>query len=160
MPKLIVLIVGLIGAGLGHLSQLPMGVLLGSFLSVALLQVYNFNADQFSKRTKQAVQMLIGGFIGLSIKPEMLQFIPSLIIPSLIAVLVHLLFALLLSIIYSKIFNISRFSAFVGVIPAGMSEVVLVLDDLKVDSQVIVFMHLFRISMLVTLLPVLIKYFF
>lgn len=160
MRKLMVLIVGFIGASLGALSQLPMGILLGSFISVALLQIMGFNAANYSKKTKQMIQMVIGGFIGLSIKPEMLQYISALIIPSIFAVLVHLLFALLLSLIYAKLFKISRFSAFVGVIPAGMSEVVLVLDDLKVDSQIIIFMHLFRISMLVILLPIIIKFFF
>lgn len=146
------------GAFIGYLLNLPIGILIGSFMAVGVAQVLGLGASPFKKRNRQFVQMAIGGVIGLNMTNDLLPYIVELLIPGIFAAVIHLLFAFLFALILTKYFRFDWATAFCGCIPAGMSEASTTANGVGADVQVVMLMHLFRVSILITFLPLLLSY--
>ena len=158
IPKsFVILTLALCGAGIGHLLKLPMGILIGSFGVIAIAQIYGLNAPPLNKKVKQGIQMVIGGFVGLNINSEILPYFLKLVIPGLMATLAHLIFAFFFAFILTKYLKLDWVTALSGTIPAGMSEVAMVAEEMGADVQTVMLMHLFRLSLIIITLPILIK---
>lgn len=158
--KIKVLLLMSVGSTFGVYFNLPIGAVMGSFLAVAIAQVMGLGANKLNVRAKQAVQMVIGGIAGLNINSGLLHELKALFIPGLLVTISHLIFSLLVALLLQKFLKVDFFSALCGSIPAGMSEITIIADDLNADVQLVALMHLFRVSILVTLLPILITSFF
>lgn len=159
--KKVLLVISLasIGAFIGHITNLPMGVLVGSFIIIAAAKIIGMKASPLPKKYKQMIQMVIGGLVGLNLQPDLSAEFLTLLIPGIVATFAHLLFALLIAFIFSKLFGISRLTAILGSIPAGMSEISNIVDEVEVDKQFVMLMHLFRVSILVLVLPIFLQIF-
>lgn len=145
------------GATLGFLLKLPIGILIGSFLFIGIAQIKGLQAAPMSRKTKQYIQMIIGGFVGLNFNSELLPYIVHLIVPGLIAVVMHLMFALLFSYMVVKLFKLDWVTTLCGSIPAGMSEISTTAAELEADVAIVMLMHLFRLSLLILVLPLIIQ---
>lgn len=156
--ELLIIPIALTGALTGHLLQLPLGILIGSFLFIAFAQVQGAGFKPFSKHIKQGIQMLIGGMVGLSLDHDMLEHIMALLLPGLLVSICHILFACLVGLLLNKLFHIDWLTAICGTIPAGMSEIALVAEEAGADVQTVMLMHLFRVTFIITILPLLVSY--
>lgn len=157
MKRLVVICLALSGATVGFLLQLPIGLLVGSFLFVGIGQIAGLRASPMKKKNKQGVQMMIGGLVGLNVNSDLVPFIVDLIIPGLIAVTMHILFALLCTFVLVKFFKLDWVTAFCGSVPAGMSEISIIAIEFEADVQVVMLMQLFRLSLLIMILPLAIQ---
>jgi membrane AbrB-like protein len=153
--SLIVLLMSL-GAFLGVFLKIPLGALMGSFLIIAVAQIIGLNAKKLNKKTVYTIQMIIGGSAGLNINSEIVNVMKTLFLPGIMVTMAHLLISFLLAFMMLRMFKIDIVTALLGTIPAGMSEVVLIANEKKSDVQLVVLMHLFRVSIIVTFLPLLI----
>jgi membrane AbrB-like protein len=149
----------IIGAFLGIYFQVPIGALMGSFIFVATAQIFGLGAKPMKKNVKRGVQMVIGGLVGLNVNPEILAEIKTLFLPGILVTVGHMVFAFILALLLSKYLSIQWITALVGTIPAGMSEITTISNNLSADVRLVVMMHLFRVSMVVTILPAIISYF-
>lgn len=147
------------GAFLGNLLHLPIGLLVGSFIFVASAKVMGLNVPPMNRKYKQMVQMVIGGFVGLNLQPDIFDRLLTLLIPGVIATAFHILIAFIVSFILTKLFHIPPLTALMGSTPGGLSEIANIMDDVEVDRESVVLMHIFRISLIVLFLPALIKFF-
>jgi membrane AbrB-like protein len=154
----IVIGIAIIGAFVGKTLNLPMGILVGSFLFIAIAKIGGLNVAPLKKKHKQKIQMVIGGLVGLSLQPDVASLFFSLLIPGFLATAAHLLFAFLMAFIFTKVFHLNWLTAISGCIPAGMSEISNVAEEINADEQVVMLMHLFRVSMLILILPIVIKF--
>lgn len=148
------------GAYLGYVLQLPIGILIGSFIFVAVANIIGLEAPPLPKKYKQKVQMVIGGLVGLNLQPDVGKLFVSLLVPGLIATLFHIMMAFLIAYLLMKRFDFRWLTALTGSIPAGMSEISNIAEDIDVDAQVVMLMHIFRVSILILILPVLIQFIF
>lgn len=144
------------GAFIGYVLKLPIGILIGSFLAIAIAQIFGMGALPLSKPVKQKVQMVIGGFVGLKLNHEQFPYFLNLLVPGILAAAAHLMAAFLFAIVLSKFFRIDWITAVCGSIPAGMSEASTIADEFNADVQTVMLIHLFRVSLLVTILPAII----
>lgn len=156
--KLIVILLALTGSYFGYLLNLPIGTLVGSLLFIAIAKISGLNIRPLPKKYKQKVQMVIGGLVGLNLQPNIANLFVSLLIPGLIATAIHIVIAFLVAYLLMKLFNFGWLTALTGSIPAGMSEIANVVEDIDVDEQTVMLMHVFRVSLLILILPMLIKY--
>lgn len=150
---LLVIMIASIGAFIGHILQLPIGILVGSFIAVGIAQIVGLGAAPLPKKARQIVQMVIGGIVGLNMTHDLVPVVLNLLVPGLIAATIHLLFAFLFAIFLTKYFGIDWVTAFCGCIPAGMSEAASTANEVEADVQIVMLMHLFRVSILITVLP-------
>lgn len=155
---LLILTTACFGAMIGHILELPIGILIGSFLAIAIAQIAGMGAAPLSKNKKQIVQMVIGGFVGLKMSRDQLPLILELLIPGILAAVAHIGVAFLFAQLLSKVFRIDWVTALCGSIPAGMSEASTIADEFGADVQTVMLMHLFRVSLLVTILPMIITF--
>ncbi|CEI81897.1 MULTISPECIES: AbrB family transcriptional regulator [Oceanobacillus] len=153
----IVVSIASVGGYIGHILNLPIGILMGSFITVAIAKISGLKVPPLKKKYKQMIQMLVGGLIGLNLQPDIVSLFFNHIVPGLIATVFHLLFAFLIAYIFTKLFRFKWLTALSGSLPAGMSEISIVADEIDVDVEVVMLMHLFRISLLILILPVIIK---
>lgn len=145
------------GAFFGIYFNLPIGALTGSFIAVATAQVMGLGAKRLNRRAKQGVQMFIGGIVGLNFNSELINEIKMLLLPGVLATLGHVFFAFILALLLKKYFAIDWLTALCGSIPAGMSEITVIANDIDTDIEQVILMHLFRVSMIVTILPFLLR---
>ncbi len=155
----VVIILACVGGYLGFILNLPMGVLVGSFIAIATAKICGLEVLPMEKKYKQKVQMVIGGLVGLNLQPQIGTLFLEFLVPGLIATIIHLIFAFIVAFIISRLFHFSWLTVLTGSIPAGMSEISNIVEEINVDEQVVMLMHLFRVSILVLVLPVMIKYF-
>lgn len=155
-----VIVLASAGAYFGYLLNLPIGLLVGSFIFIAAAKIIGLDVPPLKKKHKQKVQMVIGGLVGLNLQSDIPHIFISVLIPGLIAALFHLMMAFLIAFILMKLFGVKWLTALTGSIPAGMSEISNIVDDINVDEQVVMLMHIFRVSLLILILPVLIKFIF
>jgi membrane AbrB-like protein len=159
IPKILqVLMLALCGAGIGYILKLPIGLLIGSFFIISIAQIYGLNALPLRKDAQQGIQMLIGGFVGLNLNSDLLPYLLNLIISGLMASIAHLLFAFLFAYLLTKYLKFDWITALCGTIPAGMSEVSIVAGEVGADVQTVMLMHLFRVSLLVIIIPIMINF--
>ncbi|MGG0670352.1 AbrB family transcriptional regulator [Sporosarcina koreensis] len=156
MKPFLLIAIASIGALIGYILKLPIGILIGSFLAIAIAQILGMGAAPLSKNKKQSVQMVIGGFVGLKMNHEQFPYLLDLLIPGILAAVAHLLTAFLFALLLSKYFQIDWITAICGSIPAGMSEASTIADEFGADTQTVMLIHLFRVSLLVTILPTII----
>lgn len=156
----IVLVLSITGAYVGYTLHLPIGLLVGSFVFIATAKIIGLDVPPLEKKYKQKIQMVIGGLVGLNLQPDVARLFLKVLIPGLFATFFHLLFAFFIAYSMSKLFGVKWLTALTGSIPAGMSEISNIAEEIDVDEQVVMLMHIFRVSLLILILPVLIKFIF
>lgn len=154
--RLFLLLLAVCGAVVGYILNLPIGILIGSFTIVALAKIVGLDAEPFNKRTKRSIQMLIGGFVGLNMDSDLFPYLLDLIIPGLVATIAHFLFAVFFAYLLTKIYKFDWITALCGSVPAGMSEISNISDEIGGNTPVVMLFHLFRVSLLITILPLVI----
>lgn len=102
--------------------------------------------------------MVIGGLVGMTMTHELLDELIFLIIPGILLAIVHILAALLLAFVLVKVFKMDVITALCGTIPAGLSEIAVIAKKHGADVEHVIFMHLFRVSMVVLVMPLLVRY--
>lgn len=153
-----VISLALVGSCLGTYFQIPLGALLGSFILIASAQIVGLGADPMKKSTRQGVQMVIGGTVGMNMSHELLDELLFLILPGILLAIFHTLAAIILSIILMKVFKVNIITALCGTMPAGLSEVAVIAKEHEADVEYVILMHLFRVSIVVLVIPILVHY--
>jgi membrane AbrB-like protein len=151
-----ILSLALIGSFLGIYFQVPLGALLGSLILVAVAQIAGLEAKPLTKTTRQGVQMIIGGIVGINMTHELLDEMVYLIIPGILLAVSHIIVAGLLTIILMKVFKMDIITALCGAMPAGLSEVAVIANKHEANVEYVILMHLFRVSIVVLIMPLLV----
>lgn len=151
-------VTALIGGALGHLTGIPIGVMLGSLLLVGVIQFKTNQFPQLPFFAKKVVQVIIGGSVGLSFSQETFTLLKGIWSPALILFTFHTIFSLLLALIMYRMLNMDIITALCGTAPAGLSEMVLLAEEYKASLPSVVIMHMFRILLIVTSIPIIIQF--
>lgn len=152
----ILVIAALTGAFVGFLTGFPIGALLGSLITVVVINLKTGRYRSLPITVKRGIQTLIGGSIGLNFSKETFLILPKLIAPALVITIMTIVFALIFASLLSKFLKVDYLTAVCGLAPAGMSEMVLIAEHYQVNIPTVVTMHLFRIITIVTLIPVIV----
>lgn len=161
-PKdvLLTLIVGVTGALIGWLTHFPAAVLSLSMVAVVLYNSFTQRAV-LPIEFRYLAQVLSGVLVGSGITMAFLQSIYLLIIPLVIVLFIHLLNNAVNSYLLTRLFKLNFLTCIFSTAPAGASDMVLIAADMdlgdQIDKNQIVFMHLVRLFLVLTLFPVLIR---
>ncbi|GAB4074660.1 AbrB family transcriptional regulator [Barrientosiimonas marina] len=165
MPKVFAfletLAVALAGVALFSMIHIPLPWLIGSLVAVAawriLLQRELFWLSSFQK----IAMVLLGYLTGTSFTKETLVQMGDHI-PSMIAVtLLTIGFSLLLGWFFSKLTGLDLASCMIGAIPGGLSQIMVLLDEIKgLNPTIIMFLQSMRVMMIVIVVPITAVYLF
>jgi membrane AbrB-like protein len=142
---------------IGKRIKLPTAFLLGPILGIAVLNVAGFTGPPVPSLLLDISQFMIGGYIGLLLKPEQLK--SKAIIPvALFSGIMLVCISLGLSYILSMQFHFSPLTSFLSLAPGGADQMGIIGHELHADISMITGYQLFRILFIFFAVPPLLKY--
>ncbi|MDR7072390.1 AbrB family transcriptional regulator [Fictibacillus barbaricus] len=142
---------------IGKRIKLPTAFLLGPILGIAVLNVAGFTGPPIPSLLLDISQFMIGGYIGLLLKPEQLK--SKAIIPvALLSGIMLVCISLGLSYILSMQFHFSSLTSFLSLAPGGADQMGIIGHELHADISMITGYQLFRILFIFFAVPPLLKY--
>lgn len=102
---------------------------------------------------RRVAQVLSGWYVGTSFHSEQLSVLMDLLIPVLVLIPMFLLGCLILGYLVHKFQKMPLTDSMLSAIPAGASDVVLILGDLNIKNSDIVVLQVLRVIVVTSLFP-------
>ncbi len=137
--------------------RFPAGLLVGGIVAVSLL---NIATDKVVAPTylTTILQILSGTLIGSSFSKKDVLEIKKLLLPAVLLVTGMLLNNLLIGVVVAAVSSLDLTSALMGAIPGGVTESVIMADQLGANVPAVAVMQLSRLLFSLVLFPSLIKF--
>ncbi|MEL7565909.1 MAG: AbrB family transcriptional regulator [Dehalobacterium sp.] len=146
-------LVALAGGAVGHLTNMPGGIILGSMASVGLLNIISPDSVSLPKYFSFYLQIFAGILLGVNLNITEIALLGDLILPSLFIALILLLSGLGAAFTTHKLFDWDLITAWLSCSPGRMQDMVIFAHDLNADSTKVVIVHTTRIILVVIITP-------
>lgn len=150
----------IVGAFVGKRLRFPTPFLLGPILAAALLTNVGFTGPILPSIVLDVSQLLIGGYIGMLLKPEKLQRKTSTIFLALLSGFFLVSGSLALSFFLSDELNISNVTSFLSLAPGGMDQMGIIAHEVNADLSMVTGFQLFRLFFIYFAVPPLLRWYF
>lgn len=145
MNTLLFLVFAYIGGIIGIKLKLPAGALLGSMLSIGILQMTGLMTfTDVSPVIRIISKIALGTMIGLMFTREILQLPFKQLLSFLIVGLSSVASAILLGLIFHLFGTLPFITGLIASSPGGIAEMLTLADAIHADTQAVVIMHLIR----------------
>ncbi|WP_096187173.1 AbrB family transcriptional regulator [Evansella halocellulosilytica] len=151
--RIVLIFAALTGGTIGWFSGIPLGVMLGAAGAVVVLQSFWRRITPISSKIKKNIQSLIGGLIGLNFSSDLLHTLSSLWKPALLLIFSHILVTSLVVLFLNRFLKWDLLTAACSAAPAGISEIVVITDGLNLPMNTIISTHLFRLALILVIVP-------
>ena len=152
------LIIGAAGGFVGYKLKLPVGAMIGAMLAVALAKSLDILAYQSNASLSFILQVCLGAMLGvtfLNFKKEYLKKI-GVALAFIILGLVSMV-AMIVSVL-SFFTDLSLPITILASSPGAIYEMAMLAEILGGDAPAVVFLHLARVVIIMSLFPLLLKY--
>ncbi len=152
IPKYIALAIVTIASLI--IRQFVTGItLLALAILVTLALKLTFGVEKLPTWTRQVAQVFSGWYIGSLFGIDQFLHLVDLILPIIIVILVYLVGCLTIGLVVHKVQKLSLKDSMLASLPAGASDMVLIMDDLNVTNYDIVIYQVFRLVVVTTFFP-------
>lgn len=153
LDTIMFLIFAYIGGTLGIKLKLPAGALLGSMFLIGILKMTNmFEFAEVSPILRVASKMALGTMIGLMFTKDILNLPIKQLFSFVLVGLSSILSAVLLAFVFDLFGALPFITALISSTPGGIAEMLTLADEVDVNTQAVVMMHLIRFVTLMLLL--------
>ncbi|MBM7609278.1 membrane AbrB-like protein [Lysinibacillus composti] len=152
------LILSFIFAKIGQKIKLPTSYLVGPIIGTAILNISGFGGPAVPSSLLDLSQLMIGGYIGLLLKPEKLQNKAKLITLALLNGFVLVGGTFILSFIFVHFNPFSTETAFLSLAPGGLEQMVIVAHEVHADLSTVTGYQLFRMFFICFAVPPILKW--
>jgi membrane AbrB-like protein len=160
-PNIIVFaIVSILCARLGQKVKLPTPYLLGPMIGTAIFTISGFPGPALTSTLLNISQFMIGGYIGLLLKPEKLNQKVKMITLAVISGIVMILVSMGLSLILIHMYRISSATSLLSLAPGGMDQMGIIAHEVHADLSMVTGYHLFRTFFIYFVVIYVLKWFF
>ncbi|HXL03621.1 MAG TPA: AbrB family transcriptional regulator [Bacillota bacterium] len=152
---IITLALTVVGGSVGYKLGIPAGTLLGSMMAVgaaSLLGVKTTMPESYNI----IAQMILGGFLGLTITRDVLTDLKTYLVASLLVLVLLSVFGILTGCIVSKLTGLELYTSLLGSAPGGMHEIVALSQAYEVDHSAVAVIQTVRRIMIVLIYPLLV----
>ncbi|XJZ25672.1 AbrB family transcriptional regulator [Bacillota bacterium Lsc_1132] len=153
-------IVCVIFAIVGKKLKFPTPYLLGPILGTAIFSIEGFHGPSLPAPILDVSQFMIGGYIGLLLKPEKLQHKAKIISLALISGMVMIVGSLLLSLLLVYQNHISPATSLLSTAPGGMDQMGILAHEIHANLSMVTGYQLFRLFFIYFAIPPLLRWFF
>lgn len=160
LQMLLALLVAFCGSILFIFLHLPLPWLLGSIFATTVLIRFQKIPIQSPKVFSPPARILIGLTIGSAFTPQFLEFIPHYAISLLLVIPFTILVIFFGTYYYYKVLKYDLKTSYLGSMPGGVIEMVIIGQELKADTSKITLMQSSRLFFVVVSLPFIIQYIF
>lgn len=152
----VTLIIAFASGFLLYKVKFPGGFMIGSILGVAMFNIATSSAT-IGPNIKFVSQLIAGVFIGSGVRKKDLKRLKMILKPLSLIVLNLLLLNLVLGYLIIKTTSVDPITAFMSVIPGGMSDTPLIAADLGANSAVVATLQFVRMLFGIGVMPYFIK---
>lgn len=150
---------GIAGGVLFYSLGIPAGGMVGALLGTSVAQVLCKNKLVIAYRVKIGVRVLLGIFVGMGITIEGLAKVQHILWPALINIGNTIVITTIATLVLTKVFKWNFTDAILSSMPAGLSEITMNAEDMGADTVLVTTIHLFRFVSILTIIPLIIKFF-
>lgn len=158
--SIIFLTVCILGVIIGKRLRLPTPFLLGPILGTAILTFFGFTGPSLPTSFMDASQLMIGGYIGMLLKPERLEKKTLTITLALLSGFLLVIGSLVLSFFLSDALNINIVTSFLSLAPGGMDQMGIIAHEVKADLSIVTGFQLFRLFFIYFVVPPILRWYF
>jgi uncharacterized protein len=142
---------------IGKKVKLPTAYLLGPILGIAVLNVSGIPGPPLPSAVLDISQFMIGGYIGLLLKPDKLKHKARIIPVALISSIILVCISLGLSFLLVWQYHFSSVTSFLSLAPGGADQMGIIGHEIEADVSMITGYQLFRILFIFFAVPPLLK---
>lgn len=153
-------LIGIVSAFLAKKLKFPTPFLLGPILGTAVMNISGFHGPLLPSSILNISQFMIGGYIGLLLKPEKLQQKAKIISLALLSGLVMILGSLGLSMVLVYQNHITPSTSLLSLAPGGMDQMGILAHEVKANLSMVTGYQLFRLFFIYFAVPPLLRFFF
>ncbi|KQL44769.1 AbrB family transcriptional regulator [Brevibacillus choshinensis] len=148
------------GALLGKKIHLPSAIFLGPMIVTILINLNGYEGPALPSTLLNVCQLMIGGYIGLLLKPEQLKNKLAMAVLAILSGAVLISCSLGLSYLLTLLHPVPFITAFLGLSPGGMDQMGIIAKEVDADLSVVICYQLFRTLFIFLVVPSLIKFIF
>ncbi len=160
LQMLLALILGLCGSLVFIFLHLPLPWLLGSIFATSIVIRFEKLPIKSPKVFSPPARILIGVAIGSAFTPEILKYIPHYTASLLLVIPFTILVIFFGTFYYYKVLKYDLKTSYLGSMPGGVIEMVIIGEELKANTAKITLMQSSRLFFVVVSLPFIIQYIF
>ncbi|MHC0038051.1 AbrB family transcriptional regulator [Pseudoneobacillus sp. C159] len=142
----------------GKKIKLPTAYLLGPMIGIAIINISGITGPQLPSSLLIISQLMIGGYIGLLLKPEKLEHKSKIITFAILNALVMVIASFGLSFLLVKFHHFSPVTAFLCLAPGGMDQLSMIAHETTADLSIVSSFQLFRVFFIYFAIPPLLKW--
>ncbi|RSD25587.1 AbrB family transcriptional regulator [Mesobacillus subterraneus] len=157
---LIFAIVCILSSMIGKRLRFPTPFLLGPILAAAILINAGMDGPHLPSLLMDATQLMIGGYIGMLMKPERLKRKLFTFLLAFSSSFLLVSGSLVMSVFLSEQLDISIVTAFLSLAPGGMDQMGIIAHEVKADLSIVTGFQLFRLFFIFFAIPPLLRWFF
>jgi len=158
LQVLVLLASGASGAGLARVLRLPMWPITGSIGGAAVMHAFLGGTAAVPMWLVLAGQVLVGIAVGSAVSPDVLRQFRSALAPGAIAVVTIVAMGLGGGAAIAATGLLGPTEAVLGMVPGGVGEMVAAATALGADSAVVAGMHVARLLVVVSTIPLLVRW--
>lgn len=145
--------IAVVGGTLFHLIGLPLAWLVGPLTAVALAVHFGVKLATWPTSLYKAGLLLLGYALGANFVPDLFQALLLHLPAMFISTLTLVFFCVLIALGLSKLTGEELASLMIGSMPGGLSQMLVLGDELETDLNIVTLMQVIRILCVVFLMP-------
>lgn len=153
-------VITVISAILAKKLKFPTSFLLGPILGTAFFNLSGFHGPALPPSILDASQFMIGGYIGLLLKPEKLEHKTKIITLALISGMVMILGSIGFSLLLVYSYHITASTSFLALAPGGMDQMGILAHVVDADLSMVTGYQLFRLLFIYFAVPPILRWIF
>ncbi|MGN7166789.1 AbrB family transcriptional regulator [Paenibacillus cellulositrophicus] len=153
-------VVCVVFALVGKRIKFPTAFLLGPMIGTILLNLSGYEGHSLPPVVLSLSQLMMGGYIGLLLKPENLKHKVKIILLAILSGVVLIACSLGLSVLLTKFHAITEVTSFLSLSPGGMDQMALIAKEVNGDLSVVTCYQLFRTLFIFFAVPPLLRLIF
>lgn len=152
----ITFLVGSIGAFTATKLKVPAPFMVGSMIFVGVFNAFTGAAYVYSW-SRFLVQVIAGGFIGMSMDKEKFKTFKTMLMPAIVMMLGLLSLNIMVGFFLYKTTSLDLLSALFAAVPGGMSDMSIISSEMGADTSTVAIFQLARLIGVISLFPFLIR---
>lgn len=151
--QVLLLVVATLGSFIAIKLKVPVGIIIGSMTSAAILQSFIGNINPLEGIYTFYTQIIIGVAVGASVSRKTINTLTTILLPTLIVIISIIGLGLGLSCIFVLLTNVDYITALFSFAPGGLTEMTIAAKVLGGEGVFVATIHIIRLLIIFLLVP-------
>lgn len=146
-----------LAARIGKIFKLPSPYFLGPVIVTAAVGLFGLQGPPLPSSLLNISQFMVGGYIGLLLKPEQLDNKRKTLLFALMNGLILICTTMFFSFLLTRYYDLSTITGFLSLAPGGMDQMGIIAQEVNADVSTVTSYQLFRMAFIYAAVPPLLR---